>query len=98
MTWDKETIRRLKDSERPTVRAEYDGRKHAGRIHPEGNNVWVSIYRPDGRILTAEVNGELRAVAMRVSWELLLEVLNDSRTSPIEIYPERPPVTPFSGV
>lgn len=85
MTWDKETLLALKGCERPTVRAEFDGRRRPARISTYGNNAWVEVC--DGG----------NWIGMGVSWELVAQVLNDPYQSPISITPERAPAVPKLG-
>jgi hypothetical protein len=80
--WDKPTLLALKGWERPTVRAACDGKRRPARISPHGNNAWVEVC--DG--------GHWHG--MGVSWSLVCDVLNDPHQPPIDITPERPPVTP----
>lgn len=75
--WTKEDILSLAITERPEIRCriEENGVKHDlnGVIIPEGNNVWCVCLK-DGKTFE-----------YKVSWGLLLQVLNDNTQSPISM-------------
>ena len=83
-TWDRERLESLKGWDRPSVRCRVDviataedGRTErrvvdkTARIHIDGNNPWVEVSY-----------GSLRNHAERISWGLLLEILNDPFAGP----------------
>ena len=75
----------LSAAELATVRSVYNGRAVAGEVWPDGNGVYMSVPTGEGK----------RRAEMRVSWGLLLEVLNDGRQSPITVTPDKPYATPI---
>lgn len=88
MDWTREEIESLRGWERPRVRARVgdgyrDGERRFRDAHaeivPDGNNPWLVVRTAHGI-----------DIEFRLSWGLLLEVLNDPRTSPVWIEDNRP--------
>lgn len=85
MTWTRADIEGLNYWDRPKVRARIGGLTTDAEIAPDRNSVFVFT----------KTGGQYSE--LRISWGLLLDVLNDPRTAPIEIEPghrERPPAIP----
>lgn len=60
-----------------------------GQISVDGNNPWVFLHLP--------VGANTKLLEFRVSWGLLLEVLNDNRAAPILMNQDKPVTIPVKS-
>lgn len=91
MDYERADLEGMRYWDRPSVRVNIEvlyeneygqrapGIKHStGHISPDGNRVWVTSSMGD------------RQLAMWISWDLLLEILNDPHTAPLHINQDDP--------